>query len=103
MKKNISEYELMSDEVIGISAILESLAVVISNSDDYYTNEQKALNLLSHQLQDIAKKCDEIVEITYDLAKENGQLKEKISRYEIDKELLKAFQTGLSPKEANNG
>jgi len=103
MKKHISDYEFMSEDIEGISAILESLGVVIANSDDYYTNEQKALNLLSHQLQDIAKKCDEIVEITYDLAKENSQLKEKISRYEINEDFIKAFQTGLKPKEANNG
>jgi len=97
MKKHISEYDFMSDEVIGISAILESIGVVISNNDNYHSNEQKALNLLSHQLQKIAKKCDDIVKIAYDLTKE------KISRYEINEDFIKAFQTGLKPKEANNG
>ena len=99
MKKHISEYEFMSDEVIGISAILESLAVVIANSDDYYTNEQKALNLLSHQLQEIAKKCDEVVEIAYNLSSENNHLKYKLTNYEIKEEIRK----NISEQEANNG
>ena len=97
MKKHISEYEFMSEDIQGISAIIESIGVVMVNSDEYFSNEQKALNLLSHQLQEIAKKCDEVVEIAYDLAKENSELKEKIPKIEINEELLKAFQAGLKP------
>jgi len=97
MKKHISDYEFMSEDIQGISAIIESIGVVMVNSDEYFLNEQKALNLLSHQLQEIAKKCDEVVEIAYDLAKENSELKEKIPKIEINEELLKAFQAGLKP------
>ena len=89
MKKHISDYEFMSDEVIGISAILESLGINIVGVDEYLTNEQKALNLLSHQLQDIAKKFDEVVEITYKLSFENKNLKEQLKESYIntDKEV----------------
>ena len=97
MKKDISEYEFMSEDIQGISTILESIGAIMVNSDEYFSNEQKALNLLSHQLQDIAKKCNEVVEIAYDLARENSQLIEKIPKIEINEELLKAFQAGLKP------
>ena len=98
MKKHISEYEFMSEDIQGISAIIESIGVVMVNSDEYFSNEQKALNLMSHQLQEIAKKCDELIEIAYELSGENSELKEKITRYEIDEELLEAFQAGLKPQ-----
>ena len=98
MKKDISKYEFMSDDLVGISAILENFGVSLVNFDDYLLNEQKALNLMSHKLQEIAKKYDELIEIAYELSGENSELREKIARYEINEELLKAFQAGLKPQ-----